>query len=249
MTGALVMTDQTSNPDAPSGGVAAVDRALLILAAVAEQSEPMTLARTAAATGLYKSTILRLLNSLEAAGYVQRLPVGTYALGPASFRLGMAYERGNPLRHHVIPILQDLVSSGSESASFHIRSEPDARLCLFRVDSDHATLDRIRAGDLLPLDRGAAGRVLLAFSGAPGEPFECIRGAHFVYSTGERQPGCSGMATPVFGPAGALIGALSLSGPSSRFTEAVVADWRPRLIEAAARLTGALGGRYPSVAE
>src|SRR3546814_15662890 len=32
---------------------------------------------------------------------------------------------------------------------------------LFRIDSDHATLDSIRGGDVLPLRRGAAGRLLL----------------------------------------------------------------------------------------
>lgn len=244
----LVMTDETAPPADRTGGVAAVDRALSILAAIAEHSEPRTLAQIAAATGLYKSTILRLVSSLEAASYIQRLPDGRYVLGPASFRLGVAYERANPLRHHVLPILHDLVALGSESASFHIRSEPGARLCLFRVDSDHATLDRICTGDMLPLEKGAAGRVLLAFSGARGEPFDSIRGTHFAFSIGERQPGCSGMAAPVFGPDGALIGALSLSGPSNRFTKTVVADWRPRLITAAARVTQALGGQYPAVA-
>src|SRR6185436_16540448 len=50
-------------------GVAAVDRALLILSALASAPEPSSLAQLARATGLYKSTMLRIIASLEAAGY------------------------------------------------------------------------------------------------------------------------------------------------------------------------------------
>lgn len=227
-------------------GVAAVDRALSILGAISEHAEPRTLAELASVTGLYKSTILRLMASLEKAGYAQRLHDGRYALGPNAFRLGAAYDRANPLRHHVLPILHELVASGSESASFHVRSGSDTRLCLFRVDSGHATLDRIRSGDFLPLNRGAAGRILLAFSGAEGGTFDQLRASGFAFSAGEREAGCSGMAAAVFGPDGVLVGALSLSGPSCRFTKQMVAQWQPRLVEAAKCAGRAIGGSNPA---
>jgi DNA-binding IclR family transcriptional regulator len=224
-------------------GVAAVDRALSVVAAIAAQAEPRTLAELAAATGLYKSTILRLLGSLEKASYAVRLRDGRYALGAAACRLGLAYERANPLRQHVLPVLRDLVEGGSESASFHVRQTADTRLCLFRVDSHHSTLDRVAAGDILPLDQGAAGRMLLAFDGAPGASFMELRAQGFAISIGEGDPNCGAMAAPVFGPDGALRGAVSLSGPRERFTEALIAAYRPRLIQAAAEITRSLGGR------
>lgn len=228
--------------DPGSRGVAAVDRALALLAAIAACAEPRTLAELASATGFYKSTILRLMASLDHAGYTRRLGDGRYSLGPAAFGLGAAYERANPLRHHLVPIMADLVAQGSESASFHVCNGRDTRLCLLRVDSGHATLDRIRAGDVLPLQRGAAGRMLLAFSGMAGAAWDELRNSAFALSTGEREAGCSGMAAPVFGPDGTLAGALSLSGPSSRFTEEAIALWRPRLEAAARAATRALGG-------
>jgi len=230
-----------------SAGVAAVDRALVILGSIADHAEPSTLARLAAATGLYKSTILRLLGSLETAGYVVRLGDGRYTLGAAAHRLGAGYERLNPLRHQVLPVLEELVAAGSESASFHVRHGEEARLCLFRVDSRHATLDRVAAGDILPLDRGAAGRVLLAFAGEPGSPFDTVRSEGFAHSAGERDPSCAGLAAAVFGPQAALLGALSLSGPAERFAPAMIAAWRPRLIAAAARLSVSLGHMPQSV--
>lgn len=217
-------------------GVAAVDRAFAILGAVAGRDEPSTLAEIARATGFYKSTILRLAASLEGAGYLVRLRDGRYALGGSALRLGLAYEQQNPLRQHVVPVLQALVDQGTESASFHIRHGADTRLCLFRVNSRHSTLDRVEAGALLPLDRGAAGRILLAHGaeGAGGA-------APTALSRGERDPSCAGLAAPVFGPAG-LVGALSLSGPAERFTEEAVARMEKLLLEATGRITRELGG-------
>lgn len=220
-------------------GVAAVDRAFAILEAVAGQDEPSTLAGIARATGFYKSTILRLAASLEAAGYLARLRDGRYALGGSALRLGLAYERQNPLRQHVVPVLKALVDQGTESASFHIRHGAGARLCLFRVNSHHSTLDRVEAGAILPLDRGAAGRVLIAHDVEGGEGVPGA--AATALSRGERDPSCAGLAAPVFGPAG-LVGAVSLSGPGERFTDEAVARMEGLLLEATGRITRELGG-------
>src|SRR5262249_29729982 len=76
---------------AAAQGVAAVERALSIVAALEGSDQPVTLAELAARTGFYKSTILRLLGSLIANGYVMRLPDGSYDLGPTAFRLGVAF--------------------------------------------------------------------------------------------------------------------------------------------------------------
>lgn len=214
-------------------GVAAVDRALSILAAIEAAPIPRTLAEVAAATGLYKSTILRLMGSVEAAGLIARLPDGRYGLGPAACRLGISYERANPVASHAMPVLQALVAAGSESASFHVRLDAVSRLCVLRVDSAHSTLDRVSAGDVLPLDRGAPGGVLSAGADAPA----------FVVSLGERDSGCAAMAAPVFGADGSLRGALSLSGARERFTESMIEAWQPKLIDAAGRITRALRGR------
>jgi DNA-binding IclR family transcriptional regulator len=226
-------------------GVAAVDRAFAVLAAIAAEAEPSTLAELSRVTGFYKSTILRLVASLENVGYVVRLHDGRYGLGASAFRLGLAYERQNLLRQHVLPILNDLVGRGTESASFHVLHGKDTRLCLFRINSHHATLDRVEAGNVLPLERGAAGRVLLAFSREGGTEQAALRREGYVLSRGERDPSCAGIAAPVFGPAGQLAGALSLSGPGERFTKSAVATMRALLLTAAAALTHALGGEAP----
>lgn len=225
-----------------AGGVAAVERALTIAATLAEAGEPLTLAALAKRTGYYKSTLLRLLVSLDRFGYSVRLRDGRYTLGGTAFRMGVAYERSQPLRNHVEPVLAELVAQGTESPSFHVWHDAIHRLCLFRRDSAHSTLDRIHPGDLLPLRRGAAGRVLLAFRGEEGESYEAIRRDLLAISYGERDPVCAGLSCPVFGPGDVAVGALSVSGPRERFTEENVRRMTTLLLQAGIGITEALGG-------
>jgi len=226
----------------PSPGVAAVDRALSVLAAFEDASEPMTLAELARRTKMYKSTLLRLMTSLQQFGYLVQFADGRYHLGPTPFRLGAVYQRSNNLHDRAMPLLRQLVADGTESPSFHVRHDARRRLCVFRVDSRHSTLDRVEAGMLLPLDRGAAGRVILAFDGEKGEAYDEIRGGCHAVSFGERDPDCAGLACPVFGPDGKCIGALSVSGPKPRFTRDHIKTMTSMLLKAANRLTRALGG-------
>jgi DNA-binding IclR family transcriptional regulator len=127
-----------------------------------------------------------------------------------------------------------------------VPNDRTTRLCLARVDSLHATLDRIRAGDLLPLARGAAGRLILAFQGAPGSDMARLREAGVAISFGERDPACAGLACPVFGREHRFIGALSLSGPRERFTEPAIKRMTKLLRAAAEELSLPLtGGQAP----
>jgi DNA-binding IclR family transcriptional regulator len=73
---------------ASSDGVAALDRAIAILDAFTTAERSLSLAEIAARTGLYKSTILRLANSLLRGQLLERLDDGRYRVGPAAFRLG-----------------------------------------------------------------------------------------------------------------------------------------------------------------
>ena len=115
------LATKSETADAPTReageGVAAVERALSIVAALETSDQPMTLAEIAVCTGFYKSTILRLLGSLIGTGYVTHLPDRSYDLGPMAFRLGVAFTRKNAIGHHVMPALQELVDRGTESAS------------------------------------------------------------------------------------------------------------------------------------
>ena len=103
----------------------------------------------------------------------------------------------------------------------------------------------LRRGDVLPLNRGAAGKVLNAF--AAGMP--AAAAAPLLYTSfGERDPLCGALAAPVFGPAGILLGALSLSGPLERFSDLAVQRMNSVLFTAAENATRSLGGQWPAEA-
>lgn len=235
---------RTANQESASDGVAAVERALTIVDAIAQRTEPISLADLSRATGFYKSTLLRLIASLEKTNLVLRRADGRYALGSYAHQLGRAYEATYRLTETLQPLLQGLVAQGTESASFHAFHDDAHRVCLLRVDSMHSTLDRIRVGDLLPLDKGAAGRLLTAYL-VQGEAAGSA--GLLMLSMGERDPNCAAVASPVFGPDDEMRGAISLSGPKERFTPASIKKMSRLVQEAAATATRALGGRWPII--
>ena len=226
-----------ADQDAAPGGAAAVDRALTLLAAFRAGDAALSLAELAQRTQLYKSTVLRLLASLEHARLVQRTADGQYGLGPEVARLNTIYSASFSLEKQLMPVLRELVAKTRESAAFHVR-QGDQRLCLLRVDSPQLLRDHVQVGDVLPLDRGAGGRVLLAFAGAKGRVYDQIRRDGFTLRTGDRVAGLTGISAPVWGPAGELVGALTLTLPEQRLRPTFVAAVR----DAARMATRNLGG-------
>lgn len=222
-------------------GVAAVDRALTILDVFTEQDSTLALADLARRTGYYKSTILRLAASLERRGYLTRLADRGWRLGPAASRLGSVYQAAFDLGDIVEPVLQKVVAETGETAAFHVR-EGNIRISLYRVESLQRIRDHVRQGEHLPLDRGAGGKVLLAFSGAKGMEFERIRRQLLCVSLGNRIADLGGVSAPVFGVGQRLIGALTVSVPLSRLDRKAVARFGPVVLAHAAALTRALGG-------
>lgn len=222
------------------GGVAAVERALSILNAFRASDSSLTLNEIARRTGLYKSTILRLIATLMQQHCIVRLEDGSYQLGSMLLHWGGLYQAALRMDDHVPPVLRRLVQETGEGASFFTR-EGSLRVCLFRVDSPRSVRDHIRTGDRLPLDRGAAGRVLASFDRSLTSP-EKFPTQPYLMTVGEREPDIAAIAAPVFGPSGSLRGALALSGPAARFSAELVPGMVLALLTAATELTRRFGG-------
>ncbi|HEU4646604.1 MAG TPA: IclR family transcriptional regulator [Burkholderiales bacterium] len=221
--------------------MAAVDRALAILDAFTEGDQKLSLADVSRRTGLYKSTVIRLAKSLERFSYLVRSEDGTYRLGSKVLSLGSLYQKHFRTSELVPPILAQIAGELHEGASFYVRDESQ-RLCLHRVDAARAVRDSVHEGDRLPLTVGAAGHVLLAFSGLSGERYDQIRKELYSASYGERDPETAAVACPVFGAGQKFIGALSVSGPRYRIEALGVKRILPVLFKHARNLTRTLGG-------
>ena len=230
------MPRKPSNPSladeqAAPGGAAAVDRALSVLSAFRSGDTALSVTELAERTRLYKSTVLRLLASLAHGGLMRKTGEGLWALGPELSRLAAIYTASFSLEDVVLPVMRALVAQTGESVALHIR-QGEQRLCLYRVDSPQLLRDHVKAGDVLPLDRGAGGRVLMAFGGAKGKVYEKIRRDGYIHASSDRVPGLVGVSAPVWRGDGQLVGALTLTVPESRFREVFVEQLRA----AAARL-------------
>ncbi len=225
----------------PRRGVEAVERALALLLAFRDGDGPLTLTELAARTTLHKSTALRLFASLLARGFLRRLPDGRYHLGPEILRLAKLYQHSFHLSELVVPALRRLSEAVGETAAFYIR-DADTRVCLHRVEPLRAVRATASEGDRFPLDRGASGKILLAFDTARPARFAEIREAFHAISLGERNPETAAIACPVYDATGGLVGALSVSGPRERMTAAVFDRIRPKILAVAAEITAALGG-------
>src|SRR4051794_20599763 len=97
-------TESLADLNAAPGGAAAVDRAVSLLAAFRAGDDALTLAELASRCQLYKSTVLRLLASLEHGRLVQKLDDGRYALGSEIARLNAVYATAFSLDRVVLPV-------------------------------------------------------------------------------------------------------------------------------------------------
>lgn len=224
-------------------GVAAVDRAVAILRCFSMGQPTRTLHDLAEQTGLYKSTILRIVNSLLYAQLIERLPDAQYRIGPAAFEFGAIYRRNVTQADVLLPLMRELADELGESVTFSVRSGRNERTCMLKALSPRHTIHYyVHEGDRLPCDRGSGGQILLAFGGEPGGAYDEARRRFFYVSIGERDPETSGVATPLFGSDQALVGSLAVSGPRSRFTDAFIATVTVALLRTTSIATRRLGG-------
>jgi len=110
---------------------------------------------------------------------------------------------------------------------------------MYRVDADTTLLDNIKTGDRYPMDRGAPGKVILAFEGGSAPEHVETRRIGYYVSHGERDPACAAVAAPVFKHGEEFCGALSVSGPREKFDARYVRRILPEIIAVAGRVSRA----------
>jgi DNA-binding IclR family transcriptional regulator len=186
-------------------GVGVLDKAVAVLQCVA--AEPAGLARLQASTGLPRATVHRLASALEQHGLLRRDDTGRYELGLGLVGLGRLAADRFPLVDAAEPVLARLRGDTGESVQLFVR-EGRQRRCLLSLESPHGLRWIVPEGSLLPLDVGSAGRVLGGETGRHG----------WVESVGEREAGVASVSAPVTAADGAVVAAVSVSGPIERLS-------------------------------
>jgi len=100
--------------------IQSVDRAALLLKAIADSRRPPTVVELAAECGLNRSTAWRLLATLDAHGLIERDPVSQrYSLGYAFLRIAAGAEL-DPLVRRVRPVLEELARVTGEASNLAV---------------------------------------------------------------------------------------------------------------------------------
>jgi DNA-binding IclR family transcriptional regulator len=219
--------------------VYAVTRALLILDSFGAHEQGVSLAELSRRLGMSKPTVLRTARTLERSGYLVQMEDSRWRLGPSAGWLGVRYQRCFDVNNAIDLALRRLAAATRETAALYV-IEGGARACVARVDRPSLARHHIRVGEMLPLERGASGHVLTAFSGKPGALYDEVRRRGYYVSLGERDRAMASIAVPVLGSRRALFGAVCVSGTLDRLDRPKLERHLPRLSKAAAELTRAV---------
>ncbi|HWG93258.1 MAG TPA: IclR family transcriptional regulator [Mycobacteriales bacterium] len=206
-----------------SSGVGVLDKSVSVLEAV--RGGARSLAELTAATGLSRATAHRLAVALEVHRLLRRDRGGRWLLGPRLQELagGPAADR---LLERAGPVLARLRDGTGESAQLYRRTG-DTRVCVAAAERRSGLRDTVPVGSVLPLTAGSAAQVLLAWAPDDAVPagsaftprtLADVRRRGWAASVGEREAGVASVSAPVRGPDGAVVAAVSVSGPIERLT-------------------------------
>lgn len=141
-----------------------VDRALDILETLARAGAPMSLADLSAQTVAPKGTLHRLLQALQARGYVtQDVRSGRYAAGVRCFELGSMWAQSLDLRAIAAPYLGRLNTETRETVHLGVYEDGDV-VYIDRLESPQQVIAKSYVGRRCPATCVSTGRVLLAYS-------------------------------------------------------------------------------------
>jgi DNA-binding IclR family transcriptional regulator len=220
------------------GPVQSIERAAAILRLLARGSGRLGVSEIAGSLGLARGTAHGILRTLHGVGFVEQDDeTGKYRLGAALLHLGTSYLDVNELRSRAINWADALAARSGEAV--RIGTPLDGKVLVvhhvFRPDDTLQTLD---VGALLPAHATALGKVLLAYdAGAAaaltGElelftrrtktvPRDLARALAEVRDMGwaaemeEMTVGEAGVAAPIRGQGGLVVGAMGVSGAVER---------------------------------
>jgi len=112
---------------------------------------------------LDRSTVYRILLSLEKCGMVERdESTGKYSLGVALLKLGMVYLRSTNLTNIAHPLMVELAAKVKDTVNLTVLSGHQV-LYIDKVDSPRSLGILTEVGSLLPLYCTGVGKMLLAY--------------------------------------------------------------------------------------
>ncbi len=245
--------------------IQSIERCLAVINAFTHRKPRMSFREIAAATGLSKPTVRRILITLRHLGYAQSIG-SQFGLTPKILALGYAYLSSLDLTDVTQPLMEALTDQLSESTALVALDGADI-VYVNRVHRHRISSITLAVGTRLPAHATSTGHVLLAdlkpqaledyFAQANlraltdrtlttrtalTERLRLVRARGWDVVDQELEIGRRSAAAPIRDPSGHVIAALSFScGTSERSYEQVVEDCLPHLLKTAAQISIALG--------
>ncbi len=219
-------------------------RVVALLDCFSQDHPELGVREAARMVGLSSSTAGRLMAAMKDLGLLNQNPITrTYSLGGKVLAWSGVYSANLDVRKQALPLMEQLHHETLETISLYVL-EGNERVCVERLESPHNVRIVARIGRRLPLFAGSAGKVFLAFVSkarskvmldslklepltprtiAERDALEAeidkIREQGYAVSYGEWILEASGVAAPIYDQNGDVAAALTISGPTQRFTE------------------------------
>jgi IclR family KDG regulon transcriptional repressor len=257
----MTSDNRTNGRTKPSEGSQTLARGLKLLDVIAEGREGVPVRDLAAAMGLPRSIVQRLLYTLEAEGFLERHPLQVgYRLAIKLWRLGCQSVRRLSVRDLARPHLEELAQRTNEMVKLAVLTGSDV-VYIDGIESSQSIRAYVPIGGSAPAHSSATGKAILAFLPpaaldailAPRLPrhtaatiadragFEAelaeVRRTGWAKNREEWRDGVCAAAVPLFDSARAVIASLSVTVPTPRFTQSAL---RAKLVPALKKTGAAL---------
>lgn len=214
-------------------------------------NETLSLNEMVQLSGIPKTSIHRMIGSLEDIGFLHKDGEGKYSLGLLFLQFGQLVAERLDIRQVARPIMQTLRDESEDAVNLVVKDRSE---CIYieKLESIHPVRLYTKIGRRAPLYAGACSRIILSFlpeqereqylNEIKLEPIGVgtitdkqklrqilqesrLRGYSISYS--ELENHTASLAAPIFDYTGQVVGGLSIAGPDVRFRE----DRLPELIE------------------
>lgn len=241
--------------------IQSLERGIHILFQFSKERPFMTTEEIAQAVNLPKSSVYRFLFTLKQCGLVERNALtGQYSLGLRLLELEEIVHSTIDLETISKPFLVKLGEFSGETVQLNIL-HGEHGICLYGIESPSAFRLAPEKGRVIPLYAGASGQSILAFADQGLQDKICegslqrftphtitdpkklkarlaeIQRQGYVITRQEVYIGSLGIAAPIYGRNGQVMGSVSLSGPIQRISEKRKNEIKDELVQTAKEIT------------
>lgn len=248
-------------------GSRTVEKTLALLDCFSIDRTELTLSQFQEISGYPASTLFRLLTSLHQCGFLEyNSKTKQYSPGIKFIRLGFLASEAFDVYRVAKPYMLELKGETGETITLFVRRDL-SKVCIGRVESDHAVRYSAKLGDALPLYVGASGKVLMSHLTDEEirglvekigikrltsrsdtsieqilEKIKFVRENGYAMSRGERQAGSAGIGVPLTDFRGNVLASLNITLPAERVREDIMPGWIDKLKKTGAEISKRLGG-------